>query len=56
MLNNKPDGKITIKISATYNKDCEADYTFNSLMELMNNNSGLIEKIIKEKEPENVRN
>lgn len=56
MLNNKPKDKITIKINAQYNKDCEADYSFDSLMDLMNDTTGLIEKIIKEKEPDNVRN
>lgn len=54
MLNNKPQGKITIKISATYNNNCEADYTFDSMMDLINDNSGLIEKIIKENTSGNV--
>lgn len=31
LLANKPEGKISIKITADYNKDAEADYTYPSL-------------------------
>jgi len=42
LLDNKPDGKTSIKIKADYNKDCEADYTFSSFKKLVND-----EEIIK---------
>ena len=35
LLNNKPEGKTSIKIENDYNKDCEADYTYNSLAEFL---------------------
>ena len=31
LLNNKPEGKTTIKISNDYNVECDADYTYESL-------------------------
>lgn len=31
LLNNKPEGKVTVKIETGYNKECESDYTFESL-------------------------
>ena len=35
LLNNKPEGKTSIKIENDYNKACEADYTYGSLAEFL---------------------
>jgi hypothetical protein len=35
-LENKPQGKISIKIKAPYNKDVKADYEINSILEFIN--------------------
>ena len=35
LLNNKPDGKTSIKIENDYNKNCESDYTYSSLSEFL---------------------
>lgn len=35
-LSNKPNGKISIKIKSSYNKDVNGDYELNSLMEFIN--------------------
>jgi hypothetical protein len=34
-LNNKPEGKTSIRIENDYNKDCEADYSYSSLSEFL---------------------
>jgi len=36
-LDAKPEGKISVKINASYNKDTEADYTLNSILDFVNN-------------------
>lgn len=43
-LNNKPEGKLAIKINHPYNKDVEADYEFDSLTEILD--VDIIEKLI----------
>lgn len=50
LLENKPTGKITIKINTSYNRNSKADYSFKSFMDLMDDPNGTIEKIIKENE------
>ena len=35
LLNNKPEGKTSIRIENDYNKDCEADYSYSSLSEFL---------------------
>jgi hypothetical protein len=37
LLNNKPDGKISVKIKAEYNKESDADYTFKDLSTFLTN-------------------
>ena len=37
LLNNKPDGKISVKIKAEYNKDSNADFTFKDLSTFLTN-------------------
>ena len=37
ILNNKPNGKISIKYENIYNKENEADFTINSLKQLLEN-------------------
>lgn len=46
LIEHKPEGKVAIKIETSYNKEVEADYTFSSFMDLMNNGKKIIEKII----------
>lgn len=50
LLSSKPDDKISIKIKAQYNSDSIADYTFDSLMDLMNDPNNTIENIITNNE------
>jgi hypothetical protein len=47
-LENKPEGKISVKISAPYNKDSKANYELNSLDEFISDAS-VREKIINNK-------
>ena len=47
ILNSKPDGKISIKIDAPYNKDIDADYSFANTNPLFEED-GVLNKIIKE--------
>lgn len=44
---NIPEGKTVIKINTTYNKDCETEYSFNSMMDLVNDEEEIIRKIIE---------
>lgn len=48
LLASKPEGKIAIKINAPYNKDAEADYSFDKFSELMD--SDVINKLIENKD------
>lgn len=36
LISNVPEGKIVVKIKTDYNKHCEAEHEYNSLMDLMN--------------------
>jgi hypothetical protein len=36
-LESKPEGKISIKVNASYNKNVSADYEIDSLLEFMKN-------------------
>lgn len=40
-LKAKPEGKISVKINATYNKDIEADFELDSIVDLFENNEEL---------------
>lgn len=46
LLESKPDGKIAIKIVTDYNKNCPADYEYNSMLEFINDKE-IIHKILK---------
>jgi hypothetical protein len=46
LLDNKPKGKVSIKINAPYNKDSISDYTFDSLSDFLNNKYNLKDKIL----------
>lgn len=48
LLNNKPNGKIVIKIETDYNKDCKADFTYNALSEFLEDKE-IIKKLIEMK-------
>lgn len=41
LLDNKPDGKISIKIKAEYNKESTANYTFKDLSTFLTNNENI---------------
>lgn len=47
LLELKPEGKISVKIKAEYNKETEADYTFKDLSTFISNNEN-IEKLLDE--------
>ena len=40
-----PEGKKSVKIVADYNKDCEADFTYNNMLEFLGND-GNTEQLI----------
>lgn len=46
VLKSKPEGKIAIKIETDYNKDFDADYTYKSLKEFLEDET-IMEKLMK---------
>ena len=46
LLREKPDGKTTIKINKDYNKDCDADYSYETLS-LFLTDENIMEKLVK---------
>lgn len=46
LIESKPEGKVVIKINTPYNQNVDADYTFQTFMEMMD--SRIIEKLIEE--------
>lgn len=44
LLNNKPEGKIAIKIEMDYNKDCPSDYSYDKLNSFLQDEN-IIEKL-----------
>ena len=51
LLKNKPEGKISVKITTDYNKDCDAEYTYGCLREFLEDEE-IIGKIFPVKEHE----
>lgn len=47
LIENKPEGKIAIKINAPYNKDVKSDYSFDSLCEVINDENNTILNLIE---------
>lgn len=47
LLDNKPEGKTSVKITMPYNEQCEADYTFGSLDEMLSDKE-LDKKLFKD--------
>lgn len=47
-LNNVPDGKIAIKINMPYNKDIECKYTFDKMMDVIQDQNDTIINLIEE--------
>ena len=45
VLENKPNGKVSIKVINHYNKDCQSDYTVIDLKEILDDKK-LLEKIL----------
>jgi hypothetical protein len=35
LLDNKPEGKKSVKIVADYNEECEADFTYNNMLDFL---------------------
>ena len=52
LLNNKPEGKVSVKIKMPYNQDCEADYEYETLAEVLKDED-FIEKVFPRKKKEN---
>lgn len=46
LLNNKPDGKVSVKIKADYNDGIESDFEYNNMIEFLEND-GNTEKIVE---------
>lgn len=46
-LNNIPEGKIAIKVNMPYNKDIECKYSFNSMMDLIEDKEDTIINLIE---------
>lgn len=44
-LANKPEGKISVKIKTTYNKDSKSDFEYDSIIDLFNNEEDFLKKI-----------
>lgn len=49
LIENCPEGKTVIKINKPYNKDIEAKYSFNSMMDIINDPNETVIKIIENK-------
>lgn len=47
LIENKPEGKIAVKINAPYNKEVNADYVFDGLCEVMNDENKTILNLIE---------
>jgi len=47
LLNNKPDGKISFKIKAPYNKEAKGDYEFDSMMDVIHDENNTIVNLIE---------
>lgn len=44
LINNRPEGKVAIKINTPYNKDAKADYEFDSITEVID--GSIVENLI----------
>lgn len=49
LLNNKPEGKTTIKVNKDYNSNCEADYSYETLSMFLTDED-IIEKLLEKNE------
>jgi hypothetical protein len=49
LLNNKPEGKVTIKVNKDYNTDCKADYSYETLSMFLTDED-IIEKLLEKDE------
>lgn len=49
LLNNKPEGKTTIKVNKDYNSNCEADYSYETLSMFLTDED-IIEKLLENNE------
>lgn len=44
-LDTKPEGKVSVKIKSTYNDDSEADFEYDTIIDLFNNEEEFLNKI-----------
>ena len=51
LLENKPEGKVTVKIETRYNKDIDADYSYTALSEFLNDTT-IIDKLLNKETDE----
>lgn len=49
LIEKKPEDKVAVKIEAPYNKETEADYTFESLMDVIHDSEHKLINLIEEK-------
>lgn len=47
LIENCPEGKYVIKVNKPYNKDCEAKYAFDSMLNIINDPNDTIIKILE---------
>ena len=47
LLEAKPDGKVSIKVIAPYNKDAKGDYEFDSMMDIIHDKNNTIINLIE---------
>lgn len=49
LIENCPEGKVVVKVNKPYNRECEAKYSFNSLMDIINDKDETIIKLLEHK-------
>ena len=47
LLEAKPDGKVSIKVNAPYNKEAKGDYEFDSMMDIIHDENNTIINLIE---------
>ena len=47
LLSERPEGKTVVKISMPYNEGIDADYTFNTFEEFLDEGNNIVEKLMK---------
>jgi hypothetical protein len=47
LIENCPEGKTVIKVEKPYNKECECKYSFNSMMDIIQDKNETIINLLK---------